>query len=250
MTSSSGTKRWSPSGDEAREDRRHLDPGEVLLAGVGVADVTARLSDRPEMYGNGCAGSTASGVSTGKIRSVNSSCICFCSSCRARPSAAARCPASTSAGSTSSRNSSPCRCISSRASRQMASSTSRGIRPLAAGTATPAASRRFRPATRTMKNSSRLLAKIARKRVRSSSGEVGSSASSSTRLVEAQPGQLAVEEAVVGQVVVLGLVRRLDVEGVAGGGPAMHVARALVEVAGRAGAERVVGHVRHGATDG
>ena len=26
----------------------------------------ARLSERPEMYGNGCAGSTASGISTGK----------------------------------------------------------------------------------------------------------------------------------------------------------------------------------------
>ena len=37
-------------------------------------------------------------------------------------------------------------------------------------TATPVAMRRFRPATRTMKNSSRLLAKIARNRARSSSG--------------------------------------------------------------------------------
>ena len=40
---------------------------------------------------------------------------------------------------------------------------------------------RLRPATRTMKNSSRLLAKIARKRTRSSSGRSSSSASSSTR---------------------------------------------------------------------
>ena len=32
----------------------------------GSRTVTARFSDRPEMYGNGCAGSTASGVSTGK----------------------------------------------------------------------------------------------------------------------------------------------------------------------------------------
>ena len=32
----------------------------------GSRTTTARLSDRPEMYGNGCAGSTASGVSTGK----------------------------------------------------------------------------------------------------------------------------------------------------------------------------------------
>ncbi|CAB4705637.1 unannotated protein [freshwater metagenome] len=34
--------------------------------------MTARLSERPDMYGNGCEGSTASGVSTGKIRSLNS----------------------------------------------------------------------------------------------------------------------------------------------------------------------------------
>ena len=34
---------------------------------VGLDTTTARLSDSPEMYGNGCAGSTASGVSTGKI---------------------------------------------------------------------------------------------------------------------------------------------------------------------------------------
>ena len=34
---------------------------------------TARFSDRLEMYGNGCAGSTDSGVRTGKIRSVNTS---------------------------------------------------------------------------------------------------------------------------------------------------------------------------------
>ena len=93
-------------------------------------------------------------------------------------------PSSTSEGITAVRNCSPCRCISSRASRQIASSTSRGIMPLAAGTATPAARRRFRPATRTMKNSSRLLAKMARKRVRSSSARSGSSASSSTRALK------------------------------------------------------------------
>ena len=45
---------------------------------------------------------------------------------------------------------------------QISSSTSRGSRPLVARVATPAAIRRLSPATRTMKNSSRLLAKIAR----------------------------------------------------------------------------------------
>src|SRR5919202_6352554 len=45
--------------------------------------------------------------------------------------------------------------------------------------------RRLSPATRTMKNSSRLFAKIARKRTRSSSGSCGSRASSSTRSLNA-----------------------------------------------------------------
>ena len=60
----------------------------------------------------------------------------------------------------------------------------------------PVAIRRLSPATRTMKNSSRLLAKIARKRARSSSGTSGSAASCEHPLVELQPGDLAVEEAV------------------------------------------------------
>ena len=68
---------------------------------------------------------------------------------------------------------------------RIASSTSRGSRPLAAVTARPVAIRRFSPATRTMKNSSRLLAKIARNRARSSSGRSGSRASSSTRSLKA-----------------------------------------------------------------
>jgi len=45
---------------------------------------------------------------------------------------------------------------------EISSKTSRGSRPEADRTARPVAIRRLRPATRTMKNSSRLLAKIAR----------------------------------------------------------------------------------------
>ena len=56
--------------------------------------------------------------------------------------------------------------------------------------------RRLRPATRTMKNSSRLLVKMARNRARSSSGSVGVLGQLEHPLVEVQPGQLAVEEAV------------------------------------------------------
>jgi hypothetical protein len=50
---------------------------------------------------------------------------------------------------------------------------------------TPVASRRLSPATRTMKNSSRLVAKIAKNRTRSSSGSSLVSASSSTRSFQA-----------------------------------------------------------------
>src|SRR5690606_17790395 len=70
--------------------------------------------------------------------------------------------------------------------RSVRASTKRvGLMPVALGTAKPAAMRRFRPATRTMKNSSRLDAKIARKRARSSNGVPSSSASSSTRSLNA-----------------------------------------------------------------
>jgi hypothetical protein len=59
-----------------------------------------------------------------------------------------------------------------------------------------------RPATRTMKNSSRLLAEIDRKRTRSSSGWAVFSVSSSTRLLNCKPGEFAVDEA-------LGAVRQV-----------------------------------------
>ena len=52
-----------------------------------------------------------------------------------------------------------------------------------------------RPATRTMKNSSRLLAEIDRKRSRSSSGWLGLRGLLQHPAVELQPGQLAVDEA-------------------------------------------------------
>ena len=46
--------------------------GTFILANNSVSDsgfltTTARLSESPEIYGNGCDGSTASGVRTGKI---------------------------------------------------------------------------------------------------------------------------------------------------------------------------------------
>jgi hypothetical protein len=59
-------------------------------------------------------------------------------------------PCSVSAGCTVFRQVSACRSISSRLRVRLRSSTSRGISPLAALTATPAAIRRFSPAIRTM----------------------------------------------------------------------------------------------------
>ena len=164
------------------------------------------------MYGNGCAGSTASGVSTGNTRFLNSRLHCFCSSRVRSFHRSSSMSSLASAGTISSRNSLACRSISADVVDQICSSTSRGISPEAAGTATPAAMRRFRPATRTMKNSSRFEAKIARNRTRSSSGSARVLGELEHPGVEAQPGQLAVEEPVGGQVGGRGVVRRLDVE--------------------------------------
>ena len=71
--------------------------------------------------------------------------------------------------------------------------------PLAARTAIPASMRRLRPATRTMKNSSRLEAKIARNLARSSSGQGLVLGELQDAIVERQPGELAVGEAIRGQ---------------------------------------------------
>ena len=75
ITSSSGTKRRRLRHlHPARQDVRRLDAGEARLPVAGrLAPATA--SDRLtfEMNGNGCAGSTASGVRIGKICPSNSS---------------------------------------------------------------------------------------------------------------------------------------------------------------------------------
>src|SRR5581483_3494951 len=76
-----------------------------------------------------------------------------------------------------------CLVISTRLSAQIRCSTSRWVKPEAVDPVAPVAIRRLSPATRTMKNSSRLLAKIAANLARSSSGTSLSSASSSTRLL-------------------------------------------------------------------
>ncbi len=68
MTSSMGTYRC---GDASR---KRVSSGGTLTRAkwrwplTGLRTTTARLSESPEMYGNGCAGSTASGVRTGNTR--------------------------------------------------------------------------------------------------------------------------------------------------------------------------------------
>ena len=84
------------------------------------------------------------------------------------------------------------------ASAEMSARTSCGDRPTFVGTASPVMMRRLRPATRTMKNSSRLLAKMARKLARSSTGR-GVLGEFQNAMVESEPAQLPVEVAVVGQ---------------------------------------------------
>ena len=75
----------------------------------------------------------------------------------------------------------------------------RAARPASArpgsGRRCPARTWPFRPATRTMKNSSRLLAEIDRKRTRSSSGWLRVGGLLQHPAVEMQPGQLPVDEA-------------------------------------------------------
>ena len=129
---------------------------------AGLSTTTARLSESPEMYGNGWAGSTARGVSTGKICLRKNFWSRSCSVWARSSQCTSVMPSAASAGWTSSENTRACRSIRSCARSPMTSSTWRGLRPDAAVTASPVAMRRFRPATRTMKNSSRLDAKIAR----------------------------------------------------------------------------------------
>ena len=142
------------------------------------------------MYGNGCAGSTASGVSTGWMRSVKTVPSCRRSSfARSRPAHHGQIrvgqPGQQLVG-----DQRVCAATSVVRDRRDP------VQPLARrgtggpGVVTPAATRPRRAATRTMKNSSRLREKIATNRTRSSSGTSGSAASSRTRALKCS--QLAV----------------------------------------------------------
>src|SRR6266700_2305144 len=92
-----------------------------------------------------------------------------------------RIPCSASAGTTSSRKQCACASIAGSTCLAIASRVSLGVQPSEPRLIIPASTCSRRPDTRTMKNSSRLVAKIARKRSRSSSGVAGSCAIASTR---------------------------------------------------------------------
>ena len=181
--SSAGTSRGSSGGTFTR--------AKCSAPVASSATTTARLSDRPEMYGNGCAGSTASGVRTGWIRSANSVHqalllvvvqVVPAHDGEARLGHRGQQLLGDAAGLPGDEARGP----AARPGRSAPGACSRTGR----ASCTPAATRLRSAATRTMKNSSRLREKIATKRTRSSSGTSGSAASSSTRSLNCS--QLAV----------------------------------------------------------
>ena len=188
ITCSSGTKR-SPSGSGRN---RGSSGGTFTRAkrrssGVGVArPATPRFSDRFEMYGNGWPGSTASGVSTGKIRCSNTSIevlavvvveVVPVDELDARRAQRRHQPVEVDAPPARARARSTRSLISIELLRRRC-----GRR--ASGRTMPAATWSFSAATRTWKNSSRFELKMAQNLTRSSSGTCGSSASASTRALK------------------------------------------------------------------
>ena len=133
------------------------------------------------MYGKGRPSPTASGVRTGKIwrRKRSHSARRWAPSSDSQPTTAI--PCSESAGRSAEPTQRAWRSRSSPARARIASIVSDGVRPSAPVFASPASTWSWRPATRIMKNSSRLDVKIAANFSRSIRGTDASSASSSTR---------------------------------------------------------------------
>ena len=65
MTSSIDTNLFGATARNLGSNGGTLTRANTVVSVLGSAIMTARLSDRPEMNGNGWAGSTTSGVSTG-----------------------------------------------------------------------------------------------------------------------------------------------------------------------------------------
>ena len=159
----------------------------------------ARLSERFEMYGNGCAGSTASGVSTGKMSSSNTASRWL----RSAPSRSSQLDEADAGllergrdllrehrGLAGHELVDPAR--GSRAAAR------RWSRPSGDVMRSPESIWSFSAETRTWKNSSRFCEKIARNFARSSSGQRGIFREREDAGVEVEPRELAVEVASVG----------------------------------------------------
>ncbi len=158
---------------------------------------TARLSDLLRRCGNGWPGSIASGVSAGKTvageRGLRAPPVCSGVSSSRRASSI---PSRASSGRISSSRQIRY-CVDDRVGAR--SPIARELLGRATGrragsSATPPVSCCLRPATRTMKNSSRFEATIARNFSRSSSGSRGVARLVEDALVEREPGELAVDE--------------------------------------------------------
>ncbi len=159
ITDSSGANAPSPIGTK----RGSTSAGTFTRAKVSTSDTGSRTktpieSDRFEMYGNGRPGPTASGVSTGKICSANSLSLASSSSLEQSAMSTTRMPCSASAGRTSSSHAREWRLPSAPAPSLMRSIVSRAESPSGPRASMPASTWSWRPATRTMKNSSRLFA--------------------------------------------------------------------------------------------
>ena len=153
------------------------------------------VKPRLGMNGNGCAGSIASGVSSGNtcVRKWSSSQVrsSFLRSLRRRPARCRRLPAPDAA-----RASAPAgRWRAAKPLRRCARVARRASARPGSGSVMPSRTWPLRPATRTMKNSSRLLAEIDRKRTRSSSGWLCVGGLFQHAAIEMQPGQFAIDEA-------------------------------------------------------
>ena len=168
------TKRGRPSGTFTRAKRSSPDSGSRTT--------TPRLSDSPEMYGNGWPGPTASGVSTGKIWWANTRFELRALGLGRVLDGADDDPLGGQRGAE----------VLPPEPRLLGRELDRALADLGRASAAACGRRatepatrtrpgRAAPATRTMKNSSRLLEKMPQNLMRSSSGSFGSAARSSTR---------------------------------------------------------------------
>src|SRR5207253_1663401 len=143
---------------------------------------TARLSRRSPRWGNEWPGARvgALGVRTGATFSANHRSSDVCSAGASSLQSRIRAPSAASASATV-RKQRYWRATSGRSRIAIASSCSAGVRPSGERSTIPRATWCFRDPTSTMKNWSRLVLKIVRRRSRASSGDPGSSANARTR---------------------------------------------------------------------